>query len=169
MHALLLALVFSFSADAGMKGRIKKLNEVEFDHYYALRSYLTEDQKKTWLKLKTEDERNAWLKEAGHWDRFYKYDPETRAQIIAGKVELGWTKDMLEMSWGTPFDKQRLPGRQASRSELWVFRFEGHEDGSALLWEPNSKTQYKATRLFLREVILDDDKIADIAEKNTSF
>lgn len=169
MHALLIALALSLSADAGMKGRIKKLGDAEFDHFYALRPYLTEDQKKEWLKLKTSEERDAWLKERGLWDRFYKYDPQTRSQIVNGKVEIGWTKDMLEMSWGTPFDVQRLPGRQATRSELWVYRFEGHEGGAAILWEPGSKTKYKAIRLFVKEVTLDDDKIVSIAEKDTSY
>lgn len=168
MHALLLALSLSLTAQAGWQGKVKKLSDVEFDHYYALRAYMNEDQKKAYLKLKTEEERNAWLQAAGLWDRFYKYDDATRALIIAGKVELAWTKDMLEMAWGVPFDKRKLAGRDAQRSELWVYRFEQQKDG-VLVWEPGSKTQYQAVRLFERDVTLDDDKVVSIEERTASF
>jgi hypothetical protein len=168
MHTLLLALTLSLSAQAGWQNKVKKLSDVEFDHYYALRAYMNEDQKKAYLKLKTEEERNAFLQEAGLWDRYYKYDEATRALIIAGKVELGWTKDMLEMAWGVPFDKRKLAGRNAQRSELWVYRFEQQKDG-VLVWEPGSKTQYQATRLFERDVTLDDDKVVSIEERTAAF
>ena len=169
MHALLLALSLSLSAQAGWQNKVKKLSDVEFDHYYALRAYMNEDQKKAYLKLKTEEERNQLLVDLGLWDRFYKYDEGTRALIIAGKVEVGWTKDMLEMAWGTPFDKRRLAGRAASRSELWVYRFEQTKDGGILVWEPGSKTQYTATRLFERELTLDDDRIVLMEEHTAAF
>ncbi|MCK6504574.1 hypothetical protein L6R53_14415 [Myxococcota bacterium] len=168
MHALLLALSLTLSAQAGWQNKVKKLSDAEFDHYYALRAYMSEDQKKAYLKLKTEEERNAFLQAAGLWDRYYKYDEATRAVIIAGKVELGWTKDMLEMAWGVPFDKRKLAGRNAVRSELWVYRFEQQKDG-VLVWEPGSKTQYQATRLFERDVTLDDDKVVSIEERTAAF
>ena len=153
----------------GVEHRVKKLSDVEFDHYYALKPFMEEDQRVAFLKLKTEEERNQFLKDAGLWDRFYKYDEGTRALIIAGKVEVGWTKDMLEMAWGTPFDKRRLAGRQATRSELWVYRFEQQKDGGLLVWEPGSKTQYSAVRLFERELTLDDDKIVSMEEHDAAF
>lgn len=169
MHALFLALTLSLSAQAGWQNRVKKLSDTEFDHYYALRAYLNEDQKKTYLKMKTEEERDQFLKDLGLWDRFYQYDDEKRAEIIAGKVQIGWTKDMLEMAWGAPFDKRRLAGRHAQRSELWVYRFEQQKDGIVLLWEEGSKTQYKAVRLFERQVTLDDDKVVSMEEHDAAF
>jgi hypothetical protein len=72
---------------------------------------------------------------------------------------------MLLMSWGRPYEEHRLPGRQAERSFSWIYRFEEHPDGSMLVWEKGSKTEYKAVRLFDREVILDDDKVAEIRNK----
>ncbi|MCB9746145.1 MAG: hypothetical protein H6740_26450 [Alphaproteobacteria bacterium] len=120
---------------------------------------MDETQRKTYLKLKTEEERNAYLKELGIWDYFYKYDEDLRDQIVAGDVQVGWTKDQLYMAWGAPHDRAKLVGRDAVRSERLIYRFEGHADGSILVWEPNSKTEYKATRLFRREVILDDDVV----------
>ena len=169
MLAVALSLLLSLPAQAGWENKVKNLSEVEFDHYYALRAYMNEDQKKAYLKLKTEEERNQFLVDLGLWDRFYKYDEATRALIIAGKVEVGWTKDMLEMAWGTPFDKRRLAGRQATRSELWVYRFEQQKDGGLLVWEPGSKTQYSAVRLFERELTLDDDKIVSMEEHDAAF
>lgn len=169
MNALFLALALSLSAHAGWESKVKKLDDQEFDHYYALRSYMNEDQKKTYLKMKTREERDQYLKDLGLWDRFYQYDEAEREQIIRGKVELGWTKDKLEMAWGVPFDKRKLAGRNAQRSELWLYRFEQQEDGSILVWEKGSKTQYKAVRLFEREVILDDDRVVEMSEKDAAF
>lgn len=169
MLALALSLLLSLPAQAGWENKVKNLSEVEFDHYYALRAYMTEGQKKAYLKLKTEEERNQFLQAIGLWDRFYKYDEGTRALIIAGKVEVGWTKDMLEMAWGIPYDKRRLAGRAASRSELWVYRFEQTKDGGVLVWEPGSKTQYTATRLFERELTVDDDRIVLMEEHTAAF
>jgi len=169
MHALLLALALSPSAHAGWQNKVKELSDIEFDHYYALRAYMNDDQKKAYLKLKTEEERDQYLKDLGLWDRFYQYDDATRALIISGKVEVGWTKDMVEMAWGVPFDKRRLAGRHAQRSELWVYRFEQQKDGGVLIWEPGSKTQYKATRLFERSLTLDDDKVVSMEEAEAAF
>ena len=34
------------------------------------------------------------------------------------------------------------------------------------MWEPGSKTQYKAARLFSREVVFDNDVVAEINTKD---
>ena len=125
----------------------KRLDNQEFSHWYALRVYMTEEERKIYLKLKTKEERDNYLKKKGLWDRFYKYDAETRDAIVAGEVTEGWSRDMLEMSWGAPYDRQRAVGRQAERSEKFIYRFEQQPDGVILLWEANSKTQYKANTM----------------------
>ena len=164
MQVLMLAML------AGCWGKkVKNLSNTEFNHYYALRVYMDDDQRKTYLKLKTEEERNAYLQELELWDRFYDYEPHIRELIIAGEVQSGWTKDMLYMAWGSPYDRTRLVGRNAVRSEMLTYRFEVQEDGAILLWEPGSKTAYKAVRLFAREVVIDDDNIVEIREKDTSW
>lgn len=147
----------------------KRLSDEEFDAYYALRVFMNEDQRKTYLKLKTEAERNQYLKDLGLWDRFYKYDKHIRDRIVAGEVQVGWTKDMVYMAWGAPYSRERPVGRKAERSEMLIYRFEQQPDGQVLVWEPNSKTAYKATRLFIREVTLDDDVVAEIKEKDSSW
>jgi hypothetical protein len=51
---------------------------------------------------------------------------------------------------------------------MLVYRFEKHDDGDGrydLVWEPNSKTEYKAIGRFRREVVIDDDVIAEIEDR----
>ncbi|MEL6342596.1 MAG: hypothetical protein AAFV53_05650 [Myxococcota bacterium] len=147
----------------------KRLSDDEFDHYYALRVFMNEDQKKTYLKMKTREERDTYLKENGLWDRFYQYDEAKREMILTEAPARGWTKDMLYMSLGAPYDQGRLVGRKAARSQRLVYRFEQQEDGSVLVWQQGSKTEYKAVRLFTREYIVDDDVITEINEETTSW
>ena len=167
MSRLLLALFLL--TGCGWESRVKLLSDTEFDHYYALKPFMSDDERKAFLKLKTEDERNAWLKTNGcHevlgkkeclWDRFYKYPENIREGIVAGAVRNGWTKDMVYMAWGAPYDRRALVGRPAPRSELLIYRFEKQEDGTVLVYVPDSKTEYKAVARFTREVILDNDEI----------
>jgi hypothetical protein len=165
MRKWLFVVMLALSA-CGWEHRVNELSDVEFDHYYALKPFMTDDERKEYLKLKTEEERNEWLKKKGYWDRFYKYDEHLRKAIVNGAVQNGWTKDMVYMAWGAPFDKRALAGRPAPRSEMLLYRFEKHADGSEIVWIPNSKTEYKATKLFRREVILDNDIVTEIVEKS---
>ena len=158
-------LLFLALAGCSWESRVKRLSETEFSHYYALKPFMSEEQRKAFLTKKTEDERNAYLKQQGLWDRFYKYDDHIRKLIVDGAVQTGWTKDMVLMSWGPPFDKKKPLGRPTPRAEMLIYRFERHEDGSVLVWVPNSKTEYKATERFTREVILDADVVSEIVER----
>ncbi|MFZ5480971.1 MAG: hypothetical protein ACOZNI_29690 [Myxococcota bacterium] len=149
----------------GWEHRVNKLSDVEFDHYYALKPFMSDEARKEYLKLKTEEERNKWLQDKGLWDRFYKYEEHLRKAIVNGAVQQGWTKDMVLMAWGAPYDKRVLAGRPAPKSELLLYRFEKHEDGTVIVWVPGSKTEYKAVDRFRREVILDNDVVTEIVEK----
>ncbi len=169
MLAALLATQVTVVTGCSWKNRVKLLENDEFDHYYALRVYMEEDDKKAYLKLKTREERDQYLKELSLWDRFYQYPDHIREKIIAGEVQEGWTRDMVYMSWGKPYDRRKLAGREAQRSEMLIYRFEQHEDGSVLVWAPGSKTEYKAAALFEQEVILDDDVVAGVEIKKKSW
>lgn len=172
------ALVFLLLLSAcSWERRVNKLTDTEFQHYYALKPFMTDDEREVYLKLKTEEERNGWLK-ANHplnapadrpaepyWDMFYQYPDNIRTAIVDGAVQTGWNKQMVLMSWGPPYDKKRLTGRPAARSELLLYRFEKHEDGSVLVYTPGSKTEYKAIDEFTREVYIDDDIVTEIMEK----
>jgi hypothetical protein len=94
--------------------------------------------------------------------------------IVSADVQTGWNRDMLLMSWGLPLDRRKEVRSTAVQSERWIYKFELHKDGSVLLWETDSKTAYKAKRIFTREVIIEDagaiqthdDIIAEIIQKD---
>jgi hypothetical protein len=146
--------------------KVKKLDNEEFQHYYALKVWMDDGEKKAYFKNKTRAERDAWLKEKGLWDKFYQYEPHIREQIYGGEVQVGWTRDMLLMAWGKPIDRGRPAGRKAQRSVMFLYRFEQTQDGAILVWEPGSKTEYQAAALFRREVYIDDGVVAEIRQKN---
>ncbi|MEQ1507967.1 MAG: hypothetical protein ABMB14_37410 [Myxococcota bacterium] len=145
--------------------KLSRLTEAEYAHYRALRVFMDDDQRSEWLKLKTTEERDAWLHEHNLWDRFYSHPAEVRQQIVEGDVELGWSRDMVYMAWGPPFQKQRLTGREASRSELLVYRFELDKEGVA---SPlvGKHADYQAVGSHQTELIMDDDVVAEMKEKD---
>ena len=75
---------------------------------------MDEDARRDYLRLQTEEERNDYLQTAELWDNFYQYEPHIRDLIVAGDVQVGWSKEMLVMlnKWDgccigvppTPFD-----------------------------------------------------------------
>ena len=159
MRALLLGFVLM--SGCGYKHLIKRLEPQEAGHYEALRVFMEEDQRKEYLRLKTQDERDGYLKSKGLWDKFYNVDEDRRKQILSREVKVGWNKEELLMAWGLPIKKQIEPQSRRARSERWIYKFELHtnkKDGSkyVLLWEENSKTEYKSDRVFIREVVIED-------------
>lgn len=173
MRKLVLTLALAAALTGCWEKRVKHLDDAEFRHYYSLKVFMDEDQRKEYLKLKTREERDSYLKgielpgrpPRQLWNVYYDYEEHIREKIYGGEVQQGWTKDMMLMSWGAPIKSRKLAGREAVRSWAYVYRFEQHEDGSVLVWEPGSKTEYKAVKLFKREVIVDDDVIAEIRDK----
>lgn len=161
LHAVFLASLLWF----GAAGKLDRLSEAEKDHYRALRVFMEESDQKAWLKLKTEEERNAWLQEQKLWDRFYALTAEQRQSVIAGEVKRGFSRDMVYMAWGNPFQKQRLTGREAERSEMLIYRFEVDKEGFATP-VVGKKVDYKAVDRYQTEVLLDDDVVTEIVEKD---
>jgi hypothetical protein len=146
-------------------GKWGRLSDAEKDHFRALKIFMDEGEQKAFLKLKTQEERDAWLKEHELWDKFYGHDPATREQIVAGDVRLGWSTEMVYMAWGTPFQKQRLTGRPAARSEKLVYRFEVDKDGFATPLV-GKKIDYKAVDRYQVELVTDDDTVSEMVEKD---
>ncbi len=164
MRARALVLVLPLVLGACLQHRLNRLSELEFQHYYALKPFMSEEQHSDFLKRKSEQERNAYLQDQKLWDMYYRYTPQEREAIVAGDVQLGWSADMVMMSWGAPWDKRKLVGRQAQRSEMLVYRFETDDEGIVRIWEKGSKTAYTAVRRFQRKVVLDDNKVTLIDE-----
>ncbi|MEQ1565355.1 MAG: hypothetical protein ABMA64_06935 [Myxococcota bacterium] len=162
--AWVVTLVVVALASAGSK--LSRLSDDEYSEYRALRVFMNDDEQKQWLKLKTPEERKAWLEEHGLYQKFWSHDEEVRKQIVEGEVENGWSRDMVYMAWGPPFQKQRLTGREAERSELLVYRFEIDEDGVATPLYDSKRTNYKAVRQHQTEVYVDDDVVTSMVEKD---
>ena len=173
-----LFLVSFLMAGCSISAMKKRLDSQELDHYRALRVYMDAPdnsgrrqttERKEYLKLQTREERDNWLKKRELWDRFYKYDAHIRQKIVDGAVQVGWERHMVYMSWGHPYNRKKLPGRKASRSELLTYRFEQMRDGTIQLWVPGSKTEYKAARLFVKLLYVDDDKVTEIQQKDAGW
>ena len=162
IRTLALLLAAALLATGCWERKVKHLTSAEFDHYYALKPFMEEDQRKVYLKKKTEDERNAYLQELGLWERFYSLSPHEREQVLTGKVELGWTKQMVLMAWGPPWDNAKLIGSNTYNAWRYVYRFEEHSDGTAMVYVPGSKTAYKAVHYYSVELILNDDRVVEV-------
>ena len=173
---LLLALAASVFMSLGfnMSAKINKLDEDEYTHFMALRVYMDQpnskgergnSERKEFLKLKTRAERDQWLKDKGLWDKFYKYPAHIRQKIADGAVQVGWDKHMVYMSWGRPFKRQKVAGRSTYRSERFTYRWEVRKDGAHQVWVKNSKDTYAAQKLYIKELIVDDDVIAEMTER----
>jgi hypothetical protein len=161
LFAATLALLLPLTAHAG---KLSKLSEQEQVEYRVFRAFMTEDEQKAWLKMKTAEERTAWLKERKLWDKFYGLSPEVRDLVVAGDVGVGWSRDQVYLSWGNPFQKQRLTGRQAQRSELLVYRFEVDKDGYAAPMV-GKKIDYQAVDQYQVELVMDDDVVVELVRK----
>jgi hypothetical protein len=171
MRRVLLLLALVLVMGGCWKKRVKHLSATEFDHYYALRPFMDEELQKGFLKGKTEEQRNEFLQTHQFqgktlWDIFYQYDEAKREAIVSGEVVKGFSGDMVLMAWGKPYDKKKLVGRPATRSEMYVYRFETQEDGTIMVYDPEDGTSYHAIRHFTREVILDDNVVTEINEEN---
>jgi len=146
-------------------GKFEKLDPGEQKHFRALQVFMDKDTEKAFFKLKERSERDAFLKEQGLWDRFYNSDATVQEMVVQGEVRLGFTRDELYMAWGPPFRKNRLTGRPAERSELMVYRFGVDKHGYAT---PISKrADYKAVDRYQVEVIIDDNVVNEMKEKDT--
>lgn len=165
MFAVLSMLLLGTDAEAGS---LKKLQAYERDHYEALRVFFKDEKKETriFLKLKTPAERDQWLKDAGYWDKFYKYDERTREDILAREPKLGWTQDMLYMAWGPPYTKLKSTKRTAGDTRVLVYRLEVTKDGEHMVWKPKSKETYKSVKRYTANLTLDDYVITDIQEED---
>lgn len=159
----LLALVLALATAQAVP--VRKLEPVERDHLAALEVWMTEADRKAYLKLKSRDQRDAWLRSKGLWDRFYRYDAETRAQILAGRVRPGWTSDQVYMAWGKPHARIRGTNPKVTRSERLTYLFEVTESGEVLVWEPGSKQTHGAVDRFRYEVDVHDDVVVELKKK----
>jgi len=170
-------LIFALAMLTGcsISAKKKQLGAVELDHYRALEVYMDQPdasgkrpktERKELLSLKTEEERNQWLKDKKLWDHFYQYPPHIREKISQGDVQVGWTIDMVQMAWGRQMKKEKPPACPVSRCWRYIYRFEQLEDGTTQVWVEGSKDEYRAVRIYDREVEVGDDRVMEINTKS---
>ena len=58
-------LMVTWMFGCGYERYQKRLDNQEFSHWYALRVYMTDEERKTYLKFKTKEERDNYLKKNG--------------------------------------------------------------------------------------------------------
>ena len=183
MHIRILVFALATLVGCSMSHYKKRLSPTEQTHYRALEVYLDQPDKSgerpkaermAFLKLKTEEERNAWLKnkklpssggEGTLWEKFYQYEPHVRERIDQGDVQEGWTLDMVYMSWGRPMKREKPPACGASRCWRYIYRFEQLDDGTIQVWVEGSKDEYRAVRIYDREVEVGDNVVLSIKTK----
>lgn len=90
------------------------------------RQEIEESQKKKEQELQDEKE----LKELEN-ELARKFGRSNAKLIMDGKVRLGWTKQMCEESWGTPYDSTRVTTRFGTAEAWW------YGDGSILYFQGN--------------------------------
>jgi hypothetical protein len=164
--ALLVLVPALTTPDVAFADKTKKLTAAEKDHFYALRAYMNEDQRKAFLKGKTEEARNEMLKKWGLWDRFYSYSEPMRGDILKGDVKVGWDEGAVFLAWGKPYKKLGIAGRNAEMSEELRYRFEVDPYGDVILWVPDSKTEHKASMLYEVQVTVDDGRVARLVRSD---
>lgn len=162
LHVALVLLVASMS----LGGKLDRLSDAEYAHYRALRIFMEEKDRKAWLRLKTPEARDQALKDMGLWDKFYSLTEEQRKKVVNGEVEVGFSRDMLYMAWGAPFQKRRLTGRDAARSELLVYRFQIDKKGIATP-VVGERLDYQAVGQHQTDVYVDDNIVTSMVEKDS--
>ncbi|TVQ91921.1 MAG: hypothetical protein EA397_08455 [Deltaproteobacteria bacterium] len=160
MHRAVSALIIAGLFLSAGCDKTKRLSYVERDHFQALKVFMTDDQRKAFLKNKTEEERNAYLRKVGLWEAFYKYDERKREDILKGDVKVGWDESAVNMAWGRPHGKNLVAGRLAEQSYELKYRFEVDRYGDVTVWTPKSKTEHKAALLYQVQLVLDDGRVA---------
>lgn len=151
----------------GLGAKPKDFQEYEKKHYQALKVWFTDKKEvKAYQKLKTPGERDQWLKDIGYWDRFYQYDEYDQEAILGREPKIGWKQDMVYMAWGAPFRKTKTTKRTAANSLILTYRMEVTKDGAHMVWAPKSKETYKAVSQYQTELIIDDNVVTDILEKD---
>lgn len=163
MHLAALLLLWAPSA---LASKLDRLSDREYAHYRALRIFMEEKDRKAWLRLKTEEQRDQSLKDMGLWDTFYGLPESARQKVVNGEVEKGFTRQMVYMAWGAPFERNKLTGRAATRSELLIYRFEIDKNGVATP-VVGSRIDYKAVGQHQTELYVDDDVVTSIVEKDS--
>jgi hypothetical protein len=94
-----------------------------------------------------------------NYDTFSKLDPKVRANIVRGRVALGYTPEMVRLALGRP-NRSYVPGYAAGREEIWTYSALDVTSGSN--FDANNPGYASATQtIFLGSVTFRDGKVVE--------
>jgi hypothetical protein len=172
--SLLIAIAFllpAAAADAAIvnERKIKRWSDEDKQLVRALDVWMSDEEMKIFVKLKTSQERGNFLKETGYFKRWEdlaeKRDTTAFEAIKRGEVVNGMSKDEVFMAWDKPMKIRDEFKREAYVKVLW-YEFEIDRKGREFLVRPDSETAYK-NEIITRHVYLYNDSVHAVVEAGT--
>jgi len=141
---VLLAVAVAVPAIAGQVNmrKIKKWPELDQAWARSFDAWMSDEELKIFLKLKSTDERRDFLTQAGYFKKWKKIDKEMLPHVIKGDVVKGMNKDEVFMCWDKP-EKIRKDFRRDAYVDVMNYKFEIDRKGREFIMREDSKTAYK--------------------------
>lgn len=94
-----------------------------------------------------------------NYDTFSKLDPKVRANIVRGRVELGYTPEMVRLALGRP---NYSSSAAAVKGGYDVWSYTGFDVTSSANFDPNNSSYASSTQtIFLGSVTFRDGKVVE--------
>ena len=94
-----------------------------------------------------------------NYDTFSKLDPKVRANIVRGRVALGYTPEMVRLALGRP-NRSYAPSYLGGREETWTYF--AQDVPSSTGFDPNQPHYANSTpTIFLGSVTFRDGKVVE--------
>ncbi len=137
-------LAWSLPAEAGLVNlrKIKKWPAEDQAWARSFDSWMSEEEIKLLVKMKTTEERQKFLTDLGYWKMWEDIEDEIKPHIIEGKVIEGMNQDEVYMCWDKP-KKIRKDFRKSAYVNVLNYEFEIDRKGREFLLRPDSQTAYK--------------------------
>jgi len=158
----LLCLCLATPALAGQVNmkKLKKWPELDRTWARSFDAWMTDEELKLFLQIKTTEERQKFLVDAGYWKIWKKIDKEMVPNIIKGEVLNGMTKDEVFMCWDKP-KKIRKDFRKKAYVDVLNYEFEVDRKGREFLLRADSQTAYR-NEIITKYVYMYNGQVFDI-------
>ncbi|HCP45551.1 MAG TPA: hypothetical protein DIU15_05895 [Deltaproteobacteria bacterium] len=149
----------ALAAQVNMK-KVKKWPELDQVWARSLDAWMTDEELKLFLQIKTTEERKQFLVDAGYWRLWKKIDKDMVPNIIKGDVLKGMNKDEVFMCWDKPA-KIRKDFRKDAYVDVLNYEFEIDRKGREFLMRKDSKTAYR-NEIVTKYVYMYNGKVFDV-------
>jgi hypothetical protein len=132
------------SAEAALvsPGQIKKWPEEDAAWARSFDLWMSDDELKIFVGLKTSEERREFVKKAGYLKKWEDIDEEMLPFVMKGEVVPGMSQDLVYMCWDKPA-KIRKDFKKDAYVDVLNYEFERDRKGREWLLRPDSQTSYK--------------------------